>query len=184
MMKVKNTLLPKKASMKTQNIIFGILTVVAICLLTATAHAQIPLDFDSMYDLEASRGFWPYSQEASTEFKGFVDQSTKVIVIITNFNGGPVWIASAADSRDIGFRKLIWRDNAYIINYRIPKRKTPDQFGLSFRPFTPNTTFSMVLQPIAGKTNNFAKDCISDCGENPGKYCAKKADNSTDTSKV
>lgn len=150
------------------NIIYSLVLLLSLSL----PAYSVEISQDQSLDIPNS-GFYPFSQSGSDELKEFIPSEPRVGVIITNFSGKPFHIAPAADNREIGPKKLIKGNGAYILNYKKGAKK--NLLGLSLVPKGHSTMISINVEPFAKGTCPSPVNCQDDCGVNLGKCCEKSA---------
>lgn len=115
-------------------------------------------------------GFFPFSSEANESFKELLSQNKSVAVIISDFSGGKLKVAPAADNREIGKKKVVKGNTTVALAFT----KKGKLYGLSFVP-KGSVNFTLEVQPFAGRPCPNPVNCQDDCGENLGKCCEKDA---------
>jgi hypothetical protein len=121
----------------------------------------------------SGREFLPFDASTNAAFKEMLAQNRGVGVWITNFSGAKLKIAPAADRRAIGKRKKITGNTTLAVAFR----KAHELYGLSLVP-KGTVSFTVMLQPFAGRPCASPVKCQDDCGGNLGKCCAKDANDS------
>lgn len=151
-------------------VVWGAVVLVAVLGSARTAAAQ-PLVFDQTQQITVNGpGFYPFDTKTNAAFKADLAESRSVGVWITNFSGTKLRIAPAADDREIGKRKKVKGNTTLALAFK----KAHDLYGLSFVP-SGTVSFTIMIQPFAGRPCASPVNCKDDCGGNLGKCCKKDA---------
>jgi len=157
--------------MKINNIVLKIFIAVTVLLFSVPVFAQ-EIDFGTPQEfMISSRGFYPFSPEANQIFKEVVQQNAKVGLTFSNFKG-LMTVAPAADGKEIGPRKLIWRNNSVVLNYQRAGGNI-NTFGISIIPLFTNPSFILEVQPFAAIKTVV---CTDACAENLNQWCVRGKD--------